>query len=395
MKSTLFFILYAASALPCTAQWKNAGYDPYSIIAFSIHDSTLFLSASEHLYRWKGGEADSGIGFSGGNIVTFASLGRYFFANAQGVDQFTFRTSNNGSNWQEIGGAVGIGSNGAYLFGNYEYFGIHYLGLSRDSGQTWDSVANFVAKQFSTISKYIYANTGTALWRSTDTGNTWSQLTSAPFAGTMTVMDSLLFVIGGGKVIKSTNLGLDWVPITVDTAGETETVSALVTDGKNLFVGTSHSGIFLSRDSGTTWKAINDSLPISFYPLHVTAMGVFDTLLFADLVSSDGGTYNLFVRSIKELADTGKNDVQSVSQPPADTLEVFPNPALGIVTIRSGSTSILGVNVLNLLGENVLEVPNTYQSELALDISKLASGTYLLRIQTSNGIAFRKIVKEE
>jgi len=387
MKHFIIFTL-TILAVPTVAQWKNVGYEPYPIYAFGLHDSTLFLSTPGHLYRYKEGEADAGIDFTHGNVTSFATLGPYFYCGLGGYQ--AYRSSNNGSSWTGMNIAGPVGTNGQCVFAGYGDIGV---ARSRDGGNTWDSITNLPTKAFASIGNTIFANTGSQLWRSKDTGNNWTQL-SAPFAGTMTVMDSLLFVIGSGKVIESTDLGLDWVPITVDTAGETETVSALVTDGKNLFAGTSHSGILLSRDSGTTWKAINDSLPISFYPLHVTAMGVFDTLLFADLVSSDGGTYNLFVRSINELADTGKSGVQSVSEPPADTLEVYPNPATGLVTIRSGSAQIEQVSVINLLGVDVLDLPNLRECEIAVDISKLPSGTYFLRIETVNGSVLRKVIRE-
>jgi hypothetical protein len=84
--------------------------------------------------------------------------------------------------------------------------------------------------------------------------------------------------------------------------------------------------------------------------------------------------------------------VQTISS--SDSIEVYPNPAAGIVTILSGGTSILGVSILNVLGEAVLDIPNLRESDITLDISKLPSGTYFLRIQTSNGSVLRKVVRE-
>ncbi len=396
MKKRLTFVfLSCIISVPCNAQWKTAGFNA-QILAFGVHDTTLFESDAGAVGRFiptaapdaHWAESDNGIGFSGGNIVSFTSLGRYFYANQQGQDQFTFRSSDNGSTWNEVGGGVNIASNGFYLFGNYEYFGRHYFGLSRDSGMTWDSVENFVAQTYATIGKCIFVNNGSAIMRSQDTGNTWSKL-SPTFEGTMTTMGSLLFITGGGKVIESTDSGSQWVPVAVDSAGTVpETVNILVTDGKNLFAGTT-KGVYFSMDTGKHWLAGNQGLTY----LNVDALGVFDTLLFVNTPAS-GGAYYTAMRSIPEMTDTTPASVVQ-SSPLGDTIEIYPNPANGMVTIFAGGTSILGVSVLNVLGESVLDMPNLRETEISLDISKLPSGTYFLQIQTASGSVIRKLVKEE
>ncbi len=402
MKHSFFFFSFFIASLPCTAQWKTATM-PAQVLAFGVHDTVFFLSTVGEgngpsvqrfvpmghplPYYWT--ECDTGIGFSGGNIVSFSSLGRYFYANQQGQDQFTFRSSDNGSTWNEVGGGVNIASNGYYLFGNYEYFGRHYFGLSRDSGMTWDSVENSVAQTYATIGKCIFVNNGSAIMRSQDTGdlNTWSQL-SPPFVGAMTTMGSLLFITGGGKVIESTDSGTQWGPVAVDSGGTVpETVNVLVSDGKNLFAGTT-KGVYFSMDTGKHWLAGNQGLTY----LNVDALGVFDTLLFVNTPAS-GGAYYTAMRSIPEMTDTTPSSVVQ-TLPPGDTIEIYPNPATGMVTIMAGGTSILGITVLNVLGENVLALPNLRESEFSFDLSKLPSGTYFLRIETSNGSVLRTMVMQ-
>ena len=230
------------------------------------------------------------------------------------------------------------------------------------------------------------------MWRSTDTGNHWSQL-SPQFTGAMTVMDSLLFITAtiGGSVIESTDSGSHWNTITVDTAGESEGVVALATDGRNLFAGTYGSGVLLSTNIGKTWRAVNTGFSTSFSPFRVYTMGVFDTLLFVDLLATNSQTYNLYARSIPEMAnDTTKSVVQISTV--SDTIAIYPNPATGTVTILSGGISLLGVNVLNVLGEDVLDMPNLRESDITLDVSKLPSGTYFVQIETANGSVLRKVV---
>ncbi len=207
---------------------------------------------------------------------------------------------------------------------------------------------------------------------------------------------------GNGKLVESADSGIQWVAITVDSVGIPETVNCLATDGKNLFVGTP-TGFLVSTDTGKDWTAKNDS--ITYQDIYhdnlkatedVVAIGVFDTLVFADVLynrSPNGvSSYYLFDRSISELTkpDSTASVVQTMR--PGDTIEIYPNPATGIVTISSGGTFIEGLSVLNVLGEDVLDVPNEHASDLMLDLSKLPSGTYFLQIQTANGSVLRKIV---
>ncbi len=183
--------------------------------------------------------------------------------------------------------------------------------------------------------------------------------------------------------------GTQWGPVAVDSGGTVpETVNVLVSDGKNLFAGTT-KGVYFSMDTGKHWLAGNQGLTY----LNVDALGVFDTLLFVNTPAS-GGAYYTAMRSIPEMTDTTPASVVQSSQP-GDTIESYPNPATGMVTIMAGGTSILAITVLNVLGENVLSLPNLRESDISLDISKLPSGTYFLQIKTTSGTVIRKIVKEE
>ncbi len=393
MKQFFIPIIIAYFATPCASQWKTAGFDN-QILAFGVHDSTLFESDAGGVGRFNPNappdshwdNSDNGIDFTQGNISTFASLGRYFYA-CIGQSQ-TFRSSDNGSSWQLVGGGHAVGTNGYYLYADYQHFQIGpYMALSRDSGQTWDSVASFPPESIATNGMCIFANTGTAIFRSQDTGNHWSKL-SPTFIGGMTTMVSEIFITGGGKVIESTDSGSHWSPVAVDSGGSVpETVNVLVTDGKNLFAGTT-KGVYLSMDTGKTWLPENQGLTY----LNVDALGVFDTLLFVNTPAAYP-LYYTAMRSIPEMTDTSQASV--VQQlPPGDTMEIFPNPATGMVTIMAGGTSILGITVLNVLGQNVLALPNLRESEISIDLSKLPSGTYFLEIQSTSGLVVRKIVKE-
>ncbi len=408
---TLIVVLITVISVPCNAQWKYAGSN-IQIIAFGIHDTSLFVSYVGHMGRVNPtGEADTGINFSYGNVSSFASLGQYFFANIG--TGYSFRTSNDGSSWQQRPGGKAIATNGRYLFARYQYFGYGpYMSVSRDSGNTWDSLANFDPQSCIAIGTCIFANTGGTLQRSLDTGarGTWSQLT-APFLGTMVTMGTRLFMYqnyrsfppGNGVLLLSKDSGMTWDTVHVDSAGMPEYVTTLATDGKNLFAGgvsTSFeqgtnvgNGVYVSTDTGKHWRAVNDGLTTN---MNIEAMCVYDTFLYISTNNNNFGatsgiSYATYYRPIHEITDTTPSSVVQ-TLPPGDTIEIYPNPATGIVSVMAGGTSILAITVLNVLGENVLVLPNLRESDISLDLSKLPSGTYFLQIQSTRGTVIRKIV---
>ncbi len=400
MKQMPICIIIIAIAIPCSAQWKNASFGG-QVIAFGVHDTTLFVAGVDnsgggsYVYRFipptSWAKSESGLDFTQGNVTSFASLGTYFFAGFTHTTNGTvgpmYESTNNGANWLDIQAAAPPFTNGRYLFGN----GLSSAYRSRDTGANWEVIACPEALSYAAIGICIFANTGSEVLRSYDTGNTWSQI-PPPFIGAMTVMNSMLFIVGNGTLAESTDSGTQWITVAVDSAGTQETVNCLATDGKNLFAGTQR-GVLVSTDIGTTWHAKNDSLYSLYGAISpaVTQMIVLDTSLFIE-VTYGTGKYYVFDRPISEL--TAPDSPASVVQLPSasDTLEIYPNPATGLVTIDAGSTRILKIIVLNLLGMDLLDISQPSNASFTFDLSTFAAGTYFLQIQTASGIALKKIV---
>ena len=385
----IYFILLIAS--PLSAQWQfvAGGLGTHgSTFAFGVHDSSLFMSSSGQVVRYLSPQAfagaSAGIDFSQGNVTSFASLGKYFFAGIQGRP--SYRSNNGGSSWSGSGIASPICSNSNYLFA-YGGTGIY---RSSDSGAKWEwAASNIPVSNFGTIGSTVFAATSIAVWRTVDDGVSWSKITTP-----VTTINSFAFIGSitygaNGPIVKSTDSGTTWSEIDIPR----RTVSQLASSGSILFAGTD-SGVFISGDSGANWRAVSEGLPGRSNYAKITAMIVFDTMLFAGVDAGSGFGYDA-ARPISEMVSP-KGGVQAVAPAAVhDTLQVFPNPANGLVTIRfAGGTPISWVTVLNVLGEAVLELPNPRSSELTLNLSHFASGTYFLRIQSANGTVMRKVIRE-
>lgn len=72
-------------------------------------------------------------------------------------------------------------------------------------------------------------------------------------------------------------------------------------------------------------------------------------------------------------------------------IHVLPNPASDVLTVSSPS-ALKQVELINALGQRISIAMGTNQRDLNVDVSHMASGIYLVRIETSEGAATRKIV---
>jgi type IX secretion system substrate protein len=400
MKKIVLYFLIAIVSTPCSAQWKFVGSgdlsgngDAGGVFALGVHDSVLFRSTSpEGVFRYTFAQGWANANLNLGNINSFGTMGRYFFAG--NVGNPSYYTTNNGSNWKATGIATPVCSDGKYLFA-YGGTGIYHSG---DSGETWTlSQSNVTVNNFDTIGVCIFANTSSGYWRSTDSGNTntWAKITP-PVGLSLSeyaVIDTQIFA-GGVGVFRSTDSGGTWSQHTLTN----RTVNALVSYGKYLFAGTD-TGVFVSSDLGMTWRDVSDSMgggSVSGTLGHpdVTLLAVLDTQLFAAVNTGTNGFENfgyVAARPIVEMIDSSKSAVVATARS-GDSIQVYPNPATGLVTILAGGTSIYGVSVLNVLGDVVLDLPNLRESEITLDISKIPSGTYILQINTEGGSITRRVV---
>ncbi|MCX6198313.1 MAG: T9SS type A sorting domain-containing protein [Bacteroidetes bacterium] len=83
---------------------------------------------------------------------------------------------------------------------------------------------------------------------------------------------------------------------------------------------------------------------------------------------------------------TGVNEIAD------NTISIFPNPAKNALFINSSSNDLKNLEILNLFGQTMLKLNNgTGQSHLSLDISFLATGTYILK---AGGKKFRFVKAE-
>jgi len=83
----------------------------------------------------------------------------------------------------------------------------------------------------------------------------------------------------------------------------------------------------------------------------------------------------------------GVNEIQNKK----DLIHIFPNPAIDNITIETHQKSTM--EILNIQGQTIIQQP-IQQGKTNIDISGLAKGVYILRLNNNDKTAVTKIVKE-
>ncbi len=358
------------------------------------------------------------------NINALTATDGFIFA---GNDQYTYRSSNNGNNWQQIYNlsSLALASNGSYIYRGYQN-GYNY---STNYGANW-LFAGLNLKTLSLLANgnYVYAgcswpipgsSTNRGVWISTNYGANWSQTSLNNInVYSLTVSGNYLFaggyntgvaggvfvstnngqnwtnplLIGGdalasnGSIIytgvdgspygvyRSTNYGTNWIQTSLNNAG----VHAIIIYNNIVFAGATN-GLYVSIDSGITWTLRNEGMTSGAHPL-----AIHDGYVFAG--SSGQGVWR---RPLSEL--TGINQISS-EVPKYHTLEQnYPNPFNPVTKIKfnissspGGGKQAVKLVVYDLLGREVNLLvdeqlsPGSY--EVIFEGSNYTSGTYIYQL---------------
>lgn len=110
------------------------------------------------------------------------------------------------------------------------------------------------------------------------------------------------------------------------------------------------------------------------------------------------GTYTYYVTAVYDEGESGASNEQvidvivSVNELNASTFSIYPNPANGMVNIKSDVT-MKSVKIMNYAGQVVY---NRIASgnDLQINTSEIAAGVYVLQIETEEGTSTQKLIIE-
>lgn len=341
-----------------------------------------------------------------------------------GEDGYMKKTTNGGANWVSVTTGTTKDIKNVFFIDAQTGWFVGKSGIIRkttDGGTSWVGQNSGVSEELNAV-HFIDGNTGYAagkegtILRTTDGGSTWSQSslnTGSSDLKSVLAISSTTVYIGGknGILVKSTDGGINWSWISTQTSETLESLSyslgyvfACYKYGMTIKVSSSgsvthiHSGtgkdlnsIHFIKDTQIGWVAGEEGRAyyttnggVSWSPNNVSTSKDLIAIQFLSptcgyAADEDGKVYKLSgTVSIEDITPGG--------------FKIYPNPVHDHLTIRNASM-IESVAVYTASGQLVHTIHAPGMNPV-ISLSHLESGTYLLQIETENGIGNHKIVKQ-
>ncbi|MEI7727752.1 MAG: T9SS type A sorting domain-containing protein, partial [Bacteroidota bacterium] len=181
---------------------------------------------------------------------------------------------------------------------------------------------------------------------------------------------------GDGIILKTTDGGRTWTELSCGTTNNL--YSVFFPDANNGYAVGDSGTILKTTNGGTTWTKLSTGTTHFFVSVYFTdantgyVVGEGETIL----KTTNGGTF------VEETIS------------PEQTFIIYPNPANDKISITSNRklTGETIITIFNMKGEQVMPVRFLHQNVIETDVSLLAKGIYLLKIQTKAAIEIKKLL---
>ncbi len=393
-------ILLSISAFfsPLNAQWqKTNGISGNKVNSITMKGATFYAGtdtggvykSTDNGLNW----VTSNSGLDNKNVKSLVVHNNRMVAGiSNGFGGAIFLSDDNANSWRVpkanyYGYLFCLAPNGADLLAG-TWYGV---AKSTDTGFTWSSLStsgmpsNAGVSSIVTNSTGIYAGVssssvgGTGVFFSTN-GNSWagknSGLTNTTILSMGLLGANLFAGTQGGGLFKSINNGSNWTAV---NTGLTDLyVNTITTYGRNVFIGT-NSGIFKSADSGTNWTNIGDTL---FNNTPVYAIAFQGNFILA-------GTD-------KDLLRRPSTQVTNLNQIKAERpfVQIYPNPGTGILNLETlNPLKEMEITIMNMQGQiTYYEKVKDEKQLYTLDLSNYPKGIYLVSILHNEGQINQRII---
>lgn len=351
----------------------------------------------------------------------------------------------NGTNWNNYYGADGMDcavslTNSSTMYGFIQNGGTLYR--STNSGQSGSQYATGKAGNW--ITPIVADKDGSLivgfadLWRLS--GTNWTKISTFAFGGKINgveispVNSKIIYAFVGKNLYKTTNGGSSFSNITSGLSGTITSVEADYADDNKVWVTVggwvSGTHVFYSSNGGTSWTNITKNLPN--FPTNIIKQEVGNTkdALYVGLdigVFYTDNTLNTWVPFMQDLPNSSVTDLEineksniirastfgrgvwesGLYSSPNSISTVFssqswsvvyPNPSTGSFYIQLQPSALnqqILVTVYNLLGEKVYDKQLPVNvNNLPININSLSKGVYILNLKVGSEEWNGRIIKQ-
>ena len=123
----------------------------------------------------------------------------------------------------------------------------------------------------------------------------------------------------------------------------------------------------------------NEFVPDAYGPFNYEFRYESD-FIYLDITNTEGSVATFWASTLSN------NDIDKTK------FSIYPNPVVNELRIVSDLAKIEQIIIYNLNGKQILKVD--FQENQPIDVSSLAKGMYLVKLQTENGSLTKKMIKE-
>ena len=282
---------------------------------------------------------------------------------------------------------------------------------SFDEGATWqDSLGSLIIleSQFHPDSSNIaYAYRATKIFKTTNTGKTWSTILG-PGNGGLRIEalrlhpedPDILYAGGDGRLYKTTNGGEDWFlkdsaliilqsDFQISSIWIDESTSGRLYVGFRNF-GNAVTGLFLTEDDGKSWKQIYDEPIFIIEADNENPRNIY-------CIANDNYK-KIAIRLLDTFTVTGVNDLKNLLPERFYLFQNYPNPfnPATVIKYRINEDSFVQLKVYDILGRLVKTLVSIMQAageySIEFNAEDLSAGVYFYTFSANDFYQTKKMI---
>ncbi len=348
-------------------------------------------------------------GGDGGEVCFHSQNSQFILGETQ--NNGVFRSQNGGASFQSAtSGLTGTGAWVGPLLSHPSTAGVFYTArqqvfMSNTNGASWFPISTGTSGTIREMAisrtnpNVMYATSGSTIFKSTDAGTTYNNVTTGLPGRTITSVyvhpdSSNVAVVtysgfGAGKVYKTTDGAASWINISGNLPDSPVNDVLIYYPGvsTSIYFAAMDIGVFVSSNYGTTWTEMTDGLP-NTVAMHLDYHQASNKLRI--------GTHG---RSVWETSNPVGLINYSNEVPAGFSLQQnFPNPFNPVTTIKYDiiKDGLVKLAVYDILGRELKAIINQNQKAgiytVQFDGTELTSGVYFYKLITEGFSETRKMI---